>query len=98
MEELTVKLRTPVVLEEGESESVIDELVIRPPKLRDLQGLPMVDPDFDWLMTILRRCGRQPRKVIEELSAQDSYRVAQEITRAFFPDLSAMTSSSAPES
>lgn len=66
MERKTIKLQEPI----QHGSEIIAELHIRPPKAKDMRGLPL-QMGMDDMLTLLGRCSAQPPSVIDELSFND---------------------------
>lgn len=70
---LTIKLRKPITL----GETVIEELVFREPKAKDLRGLSLtigeggMKLEFDSILKLAARCCGQTDAVIDRLGFQD---------------------------
>lgn len=71
---ITVTLSTPI--EWGDE--TIKELVLRRPKAKDLDVLS-ANPNFRELLSIAQRCAKVPKRVIDDLDADDALEVVEAV-------------------
>lgn len=75
----TIKLKSPIQF----GSETITQLRLRPPKAKDMRGLPL-QMNMDSMLTLAGRCAEQPPSVIDELSFEDLQAVMEAIT-SFLP-------------
>lgn len=99
-EPLVYTLMEPVELggKDGGDPMRITVVTIRPPKMKDLRGLKLDDPDWDWAAQVMQRCADAPRKALEEMGADDSYALVKQVVQRFFPSFLRETSGTPSES
>lgn len=73
--EIIIPLAVPI---EWGDES-ITELVLRRPKAKDLEHLSS-DPNFKEIMEVAQKCAQVPRRVIQDLDAEDAMEVVEAVT------------------
>jgi len=71
---MKIKLTTPIQY----GTETISELELRPPKAKDMRGLPL-KMGMDDMLTLASRCTAQPPSVIDELSFDDVTAVMEAI-------------------
>jgi hypothetical protein len=78
---VTIQLRNPVAF----GSQTIGELVIRPPRTKDLRGLKISgDNGLDVLLTLAGRLSGQPDPVIDGIAGEDINKLLEVVGR-FFP-------------
>jgi len=74
VKQITVPLSEPI----SWGEETISELVLKRPKAKDIEHLS-ADPTLKELLTVAQKCSRQPKRVIDDLDAEDAMAVVDAV-------------------